>query len=105
MDWLFANPIASQVIGIGVAAACGYLGATATRLKARDAALYEGMKAVLRRQLVDDFEEYVIDGRAMSIERKQEITDCYAAYHALGGNGVGAEMYDKLKNVKVQVVK
>ena len=105
MDWLFTNPIASQVIGIGVAAACGYLGAQVKRLSARDAALYDGMKALLRRQLVDDFERYVVDGVSMSIERKQEITDCYAAYHALGGNGVGAEMYDKLKNVKVQVVK
>lgn len=105
MDWLFANPIASQVIGIGVAAACGYLGAQVKRLSARDAALYEGMKALLRRQLVDDFEEYVVDGAPMSIERKQEIADCYAAYHALGGNGVGDEMYVKLSNVKMEVVK
>lgn len=105
MDWLFTNPIASQVIGIGVAAACGYLGAQVKRLSARDAALYDGMKALLRRQLVDDFEEYVIDGRAMSIERKTEIADCYAAYHALGGNGVGDEMFAKLSNVKMEVVK
>ena len=105
MEALFANPIASQVIGIAVAALCGYFGAQVKRLSARDAALYDGMQALLRRQLVDDFEEYVVDGAPMSIERKQEITDCYAAYHALGGNGVGAEMYDKLKNVKVQVVK
>ena len=41
----------------------------------------------------------------MSIERKQEIADCYAAYHALGGNGVGDEMFAKLSNVKMEVVK
>lgn len=105
MDVLFANPIISQVIGIAVAAACGYLGAQVKRLNARDKALYDGMQALLRRQLVDDFEEYVADGHPMSIERKQEITDCYAAYAALGGNGVGAEMFEKLRNVKVEVVK
>lgn len=105
MEWLFANPIASQVIGIAVAALCGYFGAQVKRLSARDAALYDGMQALLRRQLVDDFEEYVVDGAPMSIERKQEITDCYAAYHKLGGNGVGEEMYAKLRDVKVEVVK
>ena len=60
MDYL-NNPIIGQLVSIAIAAACGYLGATATRLKARDAALYDGIRALLRRQLVDDFEEYVID--------------------------------------------
>lgn len=104
MDYL-SNPIIGQLVSIAIAAACGYLGSQVKRLSARDAALYDGMKALLRRQLVDDFEEYVVDGAPMSIERKQEITDCFAAYHALGGNGVGDEMYVKLSNVKMEVVK
>lgn len=105
MDWLFANPIVSQVISIAVAAACGYLGATATRLKARDAALYEGMKAVLRRELVDDFEAYVVEGHPMSIERKREVDECYHAYRELGGNGTGAQMYEKICAVKIAIIK
>lgn len=105
MDWLFTNPIASQVIGIGVAAACGYLGAQVKRLSARDAALYEGMKAVLRRELVDDFEAYVVEGHPMSIERKREVDECYHAYRELGGNGTGAQMYEKICDVKIQLLK
>lgn len=97
------NPIVSQVVGIAVAAACGYLGAQVKRLNARDKALYDGMKAVLRRQLVDDFERYVVDKNPLGIERKQEITDCYAAYSELGGNGLGHEMYEKLKDLKMEV--
>ena len=104
MEWL-TQPIVSQIVGVIVAAACGYLGAQVKRLNARDKALYDGMQALLRRQMVDDFERYVVDGAAMSIERKQEITDCYQAYAALGGNGVGAEMYEKLRAVKVEVMK
>lgn len=99
-----SNPIVSQVISIVVAAACGWLGAQASRLKRRDAALYEGMKAVLRKELVDDFERYVVNGHALSIERKREIDECFTAYEELGGNGTGRQMYDKLCQVKVALV-
>lgn len=104
MDYL-SNPIIGQLVSIAIAAACGYLGATATRLKARDAALYDGMKAMLRRELLDDFEAYVAGDRPLSLERKREIDECYAAYKALGGNGTGAQMYAKICDVKIQLLK
>lgn len=104
MDYL-SNPIIGQLVSIAIAAACGYLGATATRLKARDAALYDGMKAILRRELVDDFEEYVVEAHPLSLERKREVDECYAAYKALGGNGTGAQMYAKICDVKIQLFK
>lgn len=99
------NPIIGQLISIAVAAACGYLGAQVKRLSQRDKALHDGVRSILRRQLVDDFERFVVDGHKLSIERKQEITDCYQAYAALGGNGVGKEMYEKISELKVEVVK
>lgn len=104
MDYL-NNPIIGQIVSIAIAAACGYLGATATRLKARDAALYDGMKAILRRELVDDFETYVVEAHPLSLERKTEVDECYAAYKALGGNGTGAQMYAKICDVKIQLLK
>lgn len=100
---VFSNPILSQIISIVVAAICGWLSAQAHRLKKRDAALYEGMKAVLRRELVDDYENYVVDSSQLSLERKREIDECFAAYTALGGNGTAAQMYDRLKRVEVKV--
>lgn len=103
MDF-FSNPIISQVISIAVAAACGWLGAQATRLKKRDAALYEGMKAVLRKEIVDDYDRYVIQGNPMSLERKREIDECYAAYAALGGNGTGKTLYEQLDKIQPYVI-
>lgn len=100
---VFSNPITSQITSIVVAAVCGWLSAQATRLRKRDAALFEGMKAVLRRELVDDFETYVVDGRPLSLERKREIDECFAAYAALGGNGTAAQMYERLKTLEVKV--
>lgn len=104
MDNLFTNPITAQVISLVVAAAFGWLTAQTARLKRRDAALHEGMKAVLRKELVDDFERYVVNGHALSIERKREIDECFAAYQALGGNGTGLQMYEKICDVKVQLL-
>lgn len=97
---LLNNPITSQVISIIVAAVCGWLGASVSRLKKRDAALYEGMRAVLRRELVDDYERYVQHEDPLTIERMQEIHDCYAAYAALGGNGTAKTLYDELAKLK-----
>lgn len=104
MDYL-SNAVL-QIMGIGIAAACGWLAAQVKRLSTRDAALYAGMKAVLRKELVDDFEKYVVNGsdHQLTIERKREIEECYAAYAALGGNGVGKQMYEKLCEVKIDVV-
>lgn len=105
MDYL--NPIIMQVIGIAVAGICGWLAARVKHLSTRENALYEGMKAVLRKELVDDFEKYVQHGdeHILTIERKREIDECYAAYSALGGNGTGAQIYERLCEVKVDVVK
>lgn len=100
------HQIFMQILGIAVAAVCGWLAAQVKRLSARDAALYEGMKAVLRKELVDDFEKYVQNGtdHKLTVERKREIDECFAAYSALGGNGTGKQMYDKLCLVKVEIV-
>lgn len=97
---LLNNPITSQVISIIVAAVCGWLGASVSRLKKRDAALYEGMRAVLRRELVDDYERYVQREDPLTIERMQEIHDCFAAYEALGGNGTAAQLYRELSELR-----
>lgn len=98
------HPIVGQVVSICVAGACGFLAAQVKRLSARDKALYEGMKAVLRKQLVDDYDRYVVHGEPMSVERKSEIDDCYAAYVALGGNHTGPAMYEALCRIQPYII-
>lgn len=97
------NSIGAQVISFAVAGLCGWLVARVRQLNKRDAALYSGMKALLRKELMNDFETYVVNKRPLSVERKREIDECYEAYSSLGGNGTGKQMYEKLCNVKVQV--
>lgn len=97
------NSIGMQVLSFAVAGVCGWLVARVRQLNRRDAALYSGMKALLRKELMNDFETYVVNQRPLGIERKREIDECYEAYSALGGNGTGKQMYDKLCEIKVQL--
>lgn len=102
---LLTNPITAQVISICVAGACGFLAAQVKRLSARDKALYEGMKTILRKELVDAYERYVVGGELLSYERKEEVDECYSAYKSLGGNGTGDQMYKAFCDVQVYVIK
>ena len=97
------NSVVMQVVSFAVAGLCGWLVARVRQLNKRDAALYEGMRAILRKELMNDFETYVVNQRPLSVERKREIDECYQAYAALGGNGTGQQMYEKLCGIKIQV--
>lgn len=101
-----ANSIILQIVGIAVAGVCGWLAAQVKRLNARDAALYSGMKALLRKELIDDYEKYVQNGdqHVLTYERKREIDECYDAYKALGGNGTGKKMYEKINEIQVDIM-
>lgn len=101
---LFNNPITSQVISIIVAAVCGWLGASVSRLKKRDAALYEGMKVILRSSIMDAYDKYVVASAPLTVERKREIDEAWAAYSALGGNGTGRQMYEDICELPIAIV-
>ena len=58
--------------------------------------LVGGLLALLRADLNRIHAEYVQVGRPVSLELKVEAEDVYSAYHALGGNGVGSELYRQI---------
>lgn len=69
----------------------------------REQAMEAGMLAILRRELVDSYRRYVVEKHPMSVERSEEITACYEAYHRLGGNGTGEKMYQAICKVNPMV--
>lgn len=69
----------------------------------RERAMEAGMLAILRRELVDSYRRYVVEKHPMSVERSEEITACYEAYHRLGGNGTGEKMYKAICQVNPMV--
>ena len=92
----YLDPIVLQVIGIVVAAVAGWFAAQVRQLSKRDAALYAGMKVILRSFLADAYEMYVTDQRQLSLERKREIDEAWTAYEALGGDGTAYQMYAEI---------
>lgn len=68
-------------------------------------ALYKGMKASLRKDLVDAYRDHVTEGKPLTVERMHEITEGYNAYRALGGNGTGKAMYEGICEVPIAIVK
>ena len=93
--------ITQQLVSLAVAAAfggiVGFLGGQVKRLTARDRAIEQGIGIILRRQLMEDYEEHVINGHPLTVERRREIDECWEAYHdGLGLNGSGGKAYEAL---------
>lgn len=87
LEWLF---------GIGIAAItayCRHLSTLIRKERAEQKALRDGMRSLLRRQIIADCEKAQQEGFC-SMDNKQTIDDMYTSYHALGGNGT----VTKLKN-------
>lgn len=80
-------------------------------LKARDATLLkeaekqeaigEGVRALLRRSILDDFNRYSKKGFVPPYAR-ENLERTYAAYHTLGGNDMATDLYQKLRQMPVR---
>ena len=82
------------------------LGFLATRLKQigeRDAAMADGMRVLLRKVIVDSYDQFIVCEKHMTVERKAEIDEAYRAYKALGGKGTITHMYDELAELTVWI--
>lgn len=102
------NPIIQQLVSLAVAAAfgaiTGYLGGRVKRLTARDRAIEEGVRCMLRAEISRKYERYVVDGRPLTTEVRRELDEEWHAYHdGLGGNGTGETMYRELCEVRLAI--
>lgn len=64
----------------------GYFG------KAR--AMREGVRSLLRAEIIRSYEKYTDRGYC-PIYAREPLTKAYEAYHAMGGNGTGTDFYNK----------
>lgn len=80
VQWLFGLIIA------GLTAYCRHLSRVIKHERAEQKALRDGMRSLLKRQIITDCEAAIRDGFAPAATR-DSIEDMYASYHALGGNG------------------
>ena len=86
------------VITAVLAAAVGWFGNSMRKKQTHDDAMEQGMRVILRTQIVDAYDRYHVQNHKMTIERRREIDEAFAAYTALGGNGTIADMYHEIED-------
>ena len=89
VDWLFA--VLAAALGIGYRSVSARL----KKEQARNAAIADGVQALLRESIVSNYNKY-LDKGFCPIYAKESIKRVYAAYHALGGNDVAQNLYEKI---------
>lgn len=73
------------------------LGVGWKRLRAIEA----GLRQLLRSRLVEIHREYVVEGKPIRLDIKDDADRTYAAYHELGGNGTGSAIYDDIMHLDI----
>lgn len=89
VEWLFAA--ISAVLGI----LYKQLSKQLKEERVRNAALQDGMQALLRDRIIQSYNHYQDKGYC-PIYGKENVKRMYDAYHVLGGNDVATQLKDKL---------
>ncbi len=87
--------------GIVAAVLIGLYRKLVTRIKQNKIegdALRDGLRSLLRRQLIEDCEDAIQQGFC-PVTMKDTITDMYQSYHALGGNGTVSGLYEEVQKL------
>lgn len=82
----------------------GYLAAAMRRRTKEERATAKVIKALARKEIMDAYELYVAQGRHMTVERLDQLTEVFEAYTALGGNGSAKRMYEQTRATAPWVV-
>lgn len=89
------------LIVTGLSAAYAHLAKKLKAEKAKNAAIENGLRGILRIQILDTYDRCVAEGRTISVSRKDAIVSIYQSYVALG-NG---ETDDTIKALYDDLVK
>jgi len=68
--------------------------------KERNQAIENGLRDVLRLQILDNYEKANLDGK-ISVSRKDAIDSAYKSYHALGGNGTITQIHNEIMEMPI----
>ncbi len=90
IEWLFGVVVA--VLGIVIRK----INARVKDTQAKNSAIELGVQALLRAQMIDDFNHYAEKGYA-PIYARENFENLYTQYKGLGGNGVMTDIHEKFK--------
>lgn len=93
--WLFAAISSALVAGYKI------LSARIKMYRKEQAALKEGVLALLHDRLYQGCRYHIHNG-AIADDEMKNMEYLYNGYHALGGNGTGTELYERIKKLPLK---
>lgn len=87
-----------------LAGAVGWFGNSLRKKQSHDDAMEQGMRVLLRTQIVDAYCKYHVQKKKMSVERRKELDEAFAAYVQLGGNGTAAQLFHEMDDDDVWIL-
>lgn len=94
--------IINWVIAMGIPTALiGFLWRKIKSLHSDNISVKCGVQALLRSQMINDYNNYMEKGYA-PIYARDNFTNCYKRYHELGANGVMTDLYNKFMQLPTQ---
>lgn len=92
------------IIVAGLSAAYGSLVRKFKAEKAKNAAIENGLRGILRIQILDTYDRCVENGRKISISRKDAIVSIYQSYVALGDHvdDTIKQLYEELIHMTIE---
>ena len=91
--------VTSLVTGIA-----GYLVAMLKKRTKAEQATAKVIKAMARKEIMDAYQLYIVEGHHMTVERFDQLTEIFEAYVDLGGNGTAKRMYEEIKAKRPWIV-
>lgn len=92
-----ASEAISALIGALVAGVIVRLKSSARHATDEMKAIKRGLRAILRKEIVDAYQYYIVEGHKMTVERIDELEKAFEAYEGLGGNGTAKELFNVVK--------
>ena len=92
VEWVFGLAIGCM------GAALRQLSKKLRETKAANDAVRDGLRSLLRRQVIEDCEASIRDGYCPAT-KKDTISDMYNSYHALGGNGTVTQLVHEMMSL------
>lgn len=92
------------VITAILAGAVGWFGNSLRKKQTHDDAMEQGMRVLLRTQIVDAYYKYHIKQTKMSVERRAELDESFTAYQKLGGNGTVEQLFHEMDDDDVWIL-
>ena len=79
-----------------LAAGCGWVGVKLRGIARSVGALMDGMRSMLRCELVRCHERYVVRGEPVGLSDLEYVKRTYESYHGIDGNGIGTSLYEEI---------